>query len=270
MNVPRQKVDFAEILQFNQLGTDLYYDFLNLGCKLTASCGSDVPWGGTIGEVRVYAYLEKRPFSADAWFEAFRRGRTFTTSGPMLEFRVDNALPGDELRLNADRKLRIRARAWGDPKRMAPVKLEIVRHGEVIRSAESQDPKRPEAKLDFMVDAGHGCWIAARARAGDGTSAHTTPVYVVRDGLRFWKFDGLEELFAKRLASLAEIEQIVAEAQKLNAEGKLERDRERDRNRKQLARQGDLLLERVTQARKLYEDLKRVANAEQGQRGLTK
>ncbi len=57
MNVPRQKVDFAEILQFNQLGTDLYYEFLNLGCKLTASSGSDVPWGGTIGEDRAYAYL---------------------------------------------------------------------------------------------------------------------------------------------------------------------------------------------------------------------
>jgi len=59
LNVPRQKVDFVEILQFSHLGTDLYYDFLNLGCKLTASAGSDVPWGGTIGEVRAYALFEK-------------------------------------------------------------------------------------------------------------------------------------------------------------------------------------------------------------------
>ena len=81
LNVPRQKLDFVEILQFNQLGTDLYYDFLNLGCKLTASAGSDVPWGGTIGEVRAYAYLGEKEFTADNWFEAFGRGRTFTTSG---------------------------------------------------------------------------------------------------------------------------------------------------------------------------------------------
>jgi hypothetical protein len=262
LNVPRQKVDFVEILQFNQLGTDLYYDFLNLGCKLTASAGSDVPWGGTIGEVRTYAYLGRQRFSADAWFEAFRRGRTFTTSGPMIEFRVDNAQPGDELKLKADRKLRVHARAWGDPKRMAPVKLEIVRHGEVIRSAESSDPKHPEVQLDFTVDSGPGCWLAARARAGDGTSAHTTPVYVVRDGLRFWKFDGLDELIAKRLASLAEIEQIVADAKQLDAEGKLERDR----YRKQLALQGDALLQRVTQARNLYADLQRTAEAERAQR----
>jgi len=265
LNVPRQKVDFAEILQFNRLGTDLYYDFLNLGCKLTASSGSDVPWGGTIGEVRAYAYLGSKPFSADAWFEAFRRGRTFTTSGPMLEFRVDNALPGDEIRLKSDRKLRIRARAWGDPKRMAPLKLEIVRHGEVIRSAVSIDPQKPETRLDFTVDAGFGSWIAARASAGEGTSAHTTPVYVVREGLRFWRFDALDTLFERRLASLTEIERIIADARSQDAEGKLEKDR----YRKQLALQGDALLERVAQARQLYEDLKRVAEAERRVRGQT-
>jgi hypothetical protein len=255
-------VDFVELLQFNNLGTGLYYDFLNLGCKLTASAGSDVPWGGTVGEVRAYACLEKKPFSTDAWFEAFRRGRTFTTSGPMLEFRVDDALPGDELHLKADRKLHVRARAWGDPQRMAPVKLEIVRHGEVIRAAESKDPKQPAVQLDFTVDAGFGCWIAARARGGEGTSAHTTPVYIVREGLRFWKFDGLEDLITKRLDSLAQIEQIVADAKRLDAEGKLEKDR----YRKQLALQGDALLERVTSARSLYADLKRTADAERGRR----
>ncbi|MGA2660112.1 MAG: CehA/McbA family metallohydrolase [Verrucomicrobiota bacterium] len=258
LNVPRAKADFVEILQFNKLGTDLYYDFLNLGCKLTASAGSDVPWGGTIGEVRAYAFLGRKPFSAEAWFAAFRSGRTFTTSGPMLEFQVDNALPGDELRLKSDRRLQVHARAWGDPRRMAPLRLEVVRHGVVIRTAESSDPHRAEARLDFTVDAGAGCWLAARAYAGDGTSAHTTPVYVVREGLRFWKFDGLDELLAKRLASLAEIEQMVAEARRLDAEGRLGTDRAR----KQLAWQGDALLERVALARQLYEDLKRLAEAE--------
>jgi hypothetical protein len=266
INVPREKVDFVEILQFNQLGTDLYYEFLNLGCKLTASSGSDVPWGGTIGEGRAYAFLGKKPFSADAWFEAFRKGRTFTTSGPMLDFRVDDALPGDELRLKSDRKLHVRARAWGDPKRVGPVKLEIVRHGEVIRFAESGNPERPEVDLDFTVDAGYGCWLAARAQGGDGTSAHTTPVYVVREGLRFWKFDGLEALLGQRESSLAQIEQIVAEARRDNAEGKLERDR----YRKQLALQGDLLLQRVALARKLYQDLWRVAEAERALRGVSR
>jgi hypothetical protein len=29
LNVPRGKVDFGQILQFNHLGTDLYYAFLS-------------------------------------------------------------------------------------------------------------------------------------------------------------------------------------------------------------------------------------------------
>lgn len=262
LNVPRAKVDFVEILQFNHLGTDLYYEFLNLGCKLTASAGSDVPWGGTIGEVRAYAFLGDQPFTADNWFAAFGRGRTFTTSGPMLEFRVDDALPGDELVVKSDRQLRVRARAWGDPRRMAPVKLEIVRHGEVIRAAESEDAQHPEAALDFTVNAGDGCWIAARAAAGDGTTAHTTPVYVIREGLRFWRYDAIADLIAKREASLKEIESIVAEARRLDAQGKLETDR----YRKQLARQGDALLERVALARGIYDGLKRTAEAERSLR----
>jgi hypothetical protein len=182
----------------------------------------------------------------------------------MLEFRVDQALPGDEIQVHSNRKLRVHARAWGDPQRMAPVKLEVVRHGEVIRSVASQAPARPVIELDFTVEAGQGSWLAARARAGDGTSAHTSPVYVVRPGLRFWKFDGLQELLAKRLASLSEIEQMVVEAQRLNGEGKLVNDR----YRRELALQGNLLLERVARARDHYAGLKQTADAERSIRGL--
>lgn len=258
LNVPRQKVDFVEILQFNQLGTGLYYEFLNLGCKLTASAGSDVPWGGTIGEVRAYAYLGRERFSADAWFAAFGRGRTFTTSGPMLEFTVEGALPGDEVRVRTDRPLRVRARAWGAPGRMAPLRLEIVRLGDVVRTAESTDARRLEARLDFTVPAGHGCWIAARARAGDGTSAHTTPVYVLRDGFRFWKLTDLEDLLARRQASLAEIERLVAEARAPQSEVPPDQAAYRD----QLRRQGDALLERVELARRVYAELRATAARE--------
>jgi hypothetical protein len=119
-----------------------------------------------------------------------------------------------------------------------------------------------KAKIEYPLDPGHGCWIAARARAADGTTAHTTPVYVVHEGLRFWKFESLDELIAKRLASLQEIENIIADAKRLDAAGKLGNDR----YRKQLALEGDALLERVSQARATYDQLKRVAESERGQR----
>ncbi|MHB8973147.1 MAG: CehA/McbA family metallohydrolase [Pirellulaceae bacterium] len=66
---PLDIVDFNSIMQI-RLGTELFYDFLNLGFKMTASAGSDTPCGGTVGVVRLYAYAgTTQPFSPDSWFE---------------------------------------------------------------------------------------------------------------------------------------------------------------------------------------------------------
>jgi hypothetical protein len=251
INVPKGKVDFVELLQFGNLGTDLYYDFLNNGFKLTASAGSDVPWGGTVGEVRLYAYAGPGEFSADNWFEAVRRGHTFVTNGPMIEFQIDEALPGDELRIPMDKglqKINVRARAWGDPGRMLPTKLEIIRHGEVIESATPASEGQKELTLDFEIDAGFGSWIAARAGGSDGSSAHTTPVYVIRDPLRFWKLEEAERLIGERRASLAEIEKVIDRAVQMNEQGRAE-DR---KSMKQLALQAPQLQQRIEQAREIY------------------
>ena len=71
LNIARGKVDFVEICEFGKIGVDLYYEFLNLGFRLTAAAGSDVPWGArigaTVGDSRVYAYTGK-PFDPDQWF----------------------------------------------------------------------------------------------------------------------------------------------------------------------------------------------------------
>lgn len=211
MNIPKGKVDFVELLQFHHLGTELYYHFLNLGEKVTASAGSDVPWGGTVGEVRVYAYLGDSPFTADAWFKALKKGRTFVSNGPMIEFTVEDALPGDQVNLNSEtQRLRIKARTWGHQDRFSPERLEIVRLGEVIRTASQAQSTSSELKLDFEIDPGQGCWLAARAYAADGSSAHTTPVYVKRPDLRFWKHAQVPELIERSLKSLQELETLAS------------------------------------------------------------
>ena len=258
MNIPQGNVDFAEVLQFQHLGTELYYDFLNTGFKLTASAGSDVPWGGNVGEVRVYAHVGEQEFSPDVWFEAMKRGRTFVTSGPMIELLVEDALPGDEIVIEEEQKLRVKARAWGHPDRLVPTKLEVVLHGEVVQSAESTDLKNAELTLDFEQPTGDGFWIAARTTANDGTSAHTTPVYVVKNGLRFWKYDAVESLIAKRRKSLEEVEGLVTDAKEKIASGKVGGDR----RYQQLVTQGPALLERVAEASEFYDELEKTAKAE--------
>ena len=256
MNILKGKVDFVELLQFGRLRTDLFYDFLNTGFKMTASAGSDVPWGGTVGEVRLYAYVGRNAFSADAWFEAVRAGRTFVTNGPMIEFRVEGALPGDEVKLarhEKGRQLRVKARAWGSAGRMLPVELEIIRHGEVVCKATPDSDSQSELVLDFEVDSEFGYWIAARAKGSDGSQAHTTPVYVVQEPLRFWKHEAAQELIASRLDSLAEIEKLVSDARQREKDGKA------GYNHKQLIKQGEPLLQRVEEARQLYRGLQEEA-----------
>jgi hypothetical protein len=210
LNVVRGKIDFLEILQFGKLGLEDYYDFLSLGFRLTASAGSDLPWGASIGEVRVYAYTGPQ-FSVDAWFDAMKRGRTFVTNGPMLAFSVDRSIPGDEMKAAADASLHVRATAWAPPAIGSPQTLEVVSDGEVIQKAEAARTGQRELKLEFKLEAGHSRWIAARVRSANGALAHTSPVYVEVEGAGPDP-EKRQRLAAKRLKVLEFIEGRLADA----------------------------------------------------------
>jgi hypothetical protein len=202
INVPRGKADFAEICEFGEVGTELLYEFLNLGFRLTVVGGSDVPWGRTVGDSRVYAFTGT-PFNPDLWFDAVRKGRTFVTTGPMLEFTVDGRLPGEQIRPARGQKLRVGAHSQVGSSRVPLGRLEIIANGEVIGTS---DPVGNSARCDLVVTADKSMWIAART-----TGAHTTPVYVVVDGRRHWNTSVAADLLEKRKRTLDEIEKIVAE-----------------------------------------------------------
>jgi hypothetical protein len=201
VNAIKGKADFFEILQFRSLGLEDFYDFLNLGVKIAATAGSDVPWGSTIGEVRTYAYTG-RTFSADAWFAALKQGRTFVSNGPMLTLSVNNAIPGDGLRAEKNGKLRISAEAWAPESIGAPKTLEIVAQGRVIRSVEADSAKAGKLQLQFEVPASASQWIAARVTAFNGAVAHTSPVYALVDGVTFADRTQIHELVEKWLKVL--------------------------------------------------------------------
>ena len=195
LNVPAGRVDFAEICEFGDIGDDLYYEFLNLGFPLTASAGSDVPWGNTVGTSRVYAYTGER-FSPDAWFAAVKAGHTFVTTGPMLEFTVNGKIAGSEIEAKAGDVLHIKAAATGEA--VPPRYLEIVAQGEVVTST-----KAPRVEFDLPVR--DSTWIAARCYG-----AHTTPVYVKVGRRSFARRELLPALVARRLETLKELEDAMA------------------------------------------------------------
>lgn len=186
LDVLRNKVDFIEILQFGEMVLEHYYHFLDLGYKLTAMAGSDFPFGGVIGDARFYTYLEDG-LSFDAWRESLHAGRTFVSNDPMVDLRVNEAIPGDQLDVTAGSTLRVTAEALGHATQVPLSALEIIVHGEVVASANPDQPGQSTEsltiELDFELD--HGVWIAARTRGGEGQVAHTTPVYVTTDGSSF-------------------------------------------------------------------------------------
>jgi len=201
INVPRGRIDFFEILQFLHLGLEDYYDFLNMGFRLAASSGSDVPSGATIGETRMYAYVGPS-FSADAWFGAVKRGRTFVTNGPMLTLTVDDRMPGDELHVRRNSSLRVHARSWGPAVIGAPKTLEIVANGRVAATKTTRDGKSDELDLRTILGAGSSEWISARVTSDNGAVAHTSPVYVSVDGAPVRDDAHLPQLVEKRLRAL--------------------------------------------------------------------
>jgi hypothetical protein len=198
LSVIQGKVDFFEVLQFRLLGLEDYYDFLNMGIRLTASAGSDMPWASTLGESRVYAFTG-RPFTADRWFQAFKQGRTFVTNGPMLSLTANGAGPGEDVAVNGQGTVRIRARAWAPPAIGSPKTLDIISQGVVIRSAGSSSPSDRQLEVEFDLPVRESRWIAAKVTTDNDGLAHTSPVYVLVDGQRFWDRERLASLVKKRL-----------------------------------------------------------------------
>ena len=170
-----------------------WYRFLDLGYRLPIVAGTDkmsaeVP----VGAVRAYVHLlSDDPLSFDTWAAAVRAGRTFVTSGPILELTVDGHEPGDVIRMGSAGRLEaaVRVRA------AQPVitDLELIVDGRVVAAvAAAGGVTYARAPRDASRSAA-GAWIAARSRSADviesafttSMAAHTSPIYVEVDGRPF-------------------------------------------------------------------------------------
>lgn len=168
---------------------EVYHRLLNAGFRIAATGGtdnfSDVWRDPPPGTSRTYAAVDG-PLSVDAWLDAVRRQRTFASTGPLLFLDVEGRGPGEEIRLDGDdgATLRVRAEAVS----IAPMeRLDILVNGAVAAQVEATDSARLVFDGDVAVP--RGGWVAARVVgpssryvADSYAFAHTSPVYVVRDG----------------------------------------------------------------------------------------
>jgi hypothetical protein len=198
----RHKVDALELLQYcvseDPLQTRHYYHLLDLGYAVTAIAGSDFPWCGKdhqhgrpeknarIGNARFYSFIDGA-LSFESWKKAVKKGHTFVTSGPMINLSVNGKLPGDTVCVQKGEKINITAEAFGHPTQVPLKSVSLIMHGKVIDSVLSDNTSTSASRLFITkeISAESGFWIAARADAGQGQAAHTTPVYVSVDDSGF-------------------------------------------------------------------------------------
>ncbi len=167
--------------------TELWYRVLNVGVPMVLTAGTDAMNNlyrtMAIGTTRVYAQPE-RASELGSYFAALKAGRSFVSTGPMLEFLVGRAGPGQVVpRGNV-------AQTWTLSVHSAvPVDtVEIVVNGTVVeRRAGFVAPgsKSYSGTVQLPV----GGWIAARV-SGPPTRAwpamdsyafaHTAPVWIER------------------------------------------------------------------------------------------
>ncbi|MFN8519694.1 MAG: CehA/McbA family metallohydrolase [Chloroflexota bacterium] len=165
-----------------------YYRYLNDGYRLPLVAGTDkmsstVP----VGLFRTYAYLgTETPFSFDAWITAMRTGRTFISSGPMIDLWVDGKPIGSTVRVPTGATVEVECEASS----MLPMhSLQLLARGRVIDESGGAGPVR-SLRLRTTIRVDGPTWLAARCggpgygRVGHfdrhrrGIMAHTSPVYI--------------------------------------------------------------------------------------------
>jgi len=209
LDVPAGFVDFVEVLQAGRANLETWFDFLNLGYKLVPTAGTDFPYLDLrIGAVRTYVKVDGI-FTPDRWFAELKAGKTFVSSGPVIEFSVNGATMGSELCLAPGDELRIQARARINPDLDQIDRLELIEQGEVIRTVVAE-PGATELRLDWMLPATHGTWFVMRARGkrqliDAQTLAISAPIYVRVGGQGTWKPSAVPAIVARLKNELAQL-----------------------------------------------------------------
>ncbi len=188
--VVRGRVDGLEFWDFWTPTMDTfsfheYYRLLNCGYRAAVVGGTDkMSAAMPVGNVRTYAQIGDTDLTFDSWADAVRAGRTYTTSGPLMDFTVDGHAPGDEISLGAGGgSVHVSANATS---LTGPIhKLEIVFNGKVIATVEEEQGATTLTFDDSVAVPGTG-WLAARCVSNHRAwsvwpqhiAAHTSPVFI--------------------------------------------------------------------------------------------
>jgi TolB protein len=167
----------------------VWHHALNNDFRVTPTGGEDsisnLQHSKLIGSVRTYAYLDAQ-FSVSAWLEALRRGHTFFTSGPLPEFRINGAKPGEDIRLPASGgTITVDATVLS----ITPLtRVVIHRNGAVWREV-AVEPDAKTARLKATVPVKESGWYSLYAEGARTDQLDTTLPQAATNAIRVYVGD---------------------------------------------------------------------------------
>lgn len=195
VDVALGKLDYMEIVGFSDHNSTaaVWYKLLNLGFRIPAGAGTDAttnyaaPMRGQVGFDRVYAWVPTWPANVELWFEALKKGRTFATNGPLIEFTVDGQRVGEELKYDKPRE---NVPFTAKLRSIVPVDhLEVACNGHVVRTLKLEG-QRDSADVSGTLPLNESGWCLLRTWSDrdeypvldNYVYATTSPVYVTIGG----------------------------------------------------------------------------------------
>ena len=158
-----------------------WYRYLNCGYMVPVVGGTDKMSAATaVGTVRTYAWLDPRiEFTYETWKEAVRKGDTFVTYGPLLEFNVDGHTMGSRFMLSSNGgTVQV---PWQVASVTVPMtRVELIVNGEIV---ESTPVSSQDGSGTWSYKVKKSCWLALLVRGHeDGhpeiVAAHSSPVMI--------------------------------------------------------------------------------------------
>jgi hypothetical protein len=182
------QIDAMDVLSNNpeEIGMEIWYKLLNCGFHLGISAGTDsftnVSDHYTPGGGRVYVHVDG-PMNYQNWIANYKRGRSFSSNGPVILFALNGQEPGAELQFPEGTPTKVRVRATVLTQfPLDTVDLIVNGRPVVSRPVNGKDSITVDEEISLYASS----WVAVRALGpwhrmilNDlAAFAHTSPVYV--------------------------------------------------------------------------------------------
>lgn len=166
-----------------------WYRYLNCGYQVAAVGGTDKMSASTaVGTVRTYARIgDDEPFTYDSWKRAIRRGETFVTYGPLLEFAVEGSATGQTV--HAGRSGGTVCAEYKVASCTVPVtRIDLMVNGRVAESISLEDDAEGTVhRGSWDIKIGESSWCAVLVRGRyegkpEMIAAHSSAVFIAIEG----------------------------------------------------------------------------------------